>query len=105
MVDMLRIRYVQRKSREWVFGFKVAKVNVPYRFRSKAEEKDDPGGMHPVLSWLYSEGKASMIELQEVYMVEDAFRMHRELLKSKVKAAIEAEAAQLEAKAKAKGGA
>ncbi|MFX1674389.1 hypothetical protein PWR63_19330 [Paraburkholderia sp. A2WS-5] len=90
--------------KQYNFGFKVAKVNVPHRFRSKTEEKDDPGGMHPVLSWLYTEKQASWRELQEDYTLEDAFRMHRELLKSKVKAALESEAAQKEAKAKAKGG-
>ncbi|MEM5332131.1 hypothetical protein VSR34_37290 [Paraburkholderia sp. JHI2823] len=88
--------------KQYSFGFKAPKVNVPHRFRTETEEKDDPGGMRPVLSWLYTEGKATMRELQKDYTLEDAFRKHRELLKAKVKAALETEAAQK--KAKAKGG-
>ncbi|WP_250513578.1 hypothetical protein [Caballeronia sp. INDeC2] len=90
--------------RKFNFGFNVPKLNVPGRFRSKVDLPDDPEGQHPVLSWLYVEGKATWKELQEDYCLKDAFTMHRELLKSKVKAAMEAELAAIEAKAKAKGG-
>jgi hypothetical protein len=91
--------------RQYNFGFPAPKVNVPRRFRSKVEEGSDPNegaGAHPVLSWLYVEGKATWRELQEEYSLEDAFAMHYELLKSKVKAAIDAEQAQIDAKKKAK---
>lgn len=48
--------------------------------------------------------KATWRELQEDCSLEDTFRMHHELLKSKVKATLEPEAVHKEAKAKAKGG-
>ncbi|MDR5751127.1 MULTISPECIES: hypothetical protein [unclassified Caballeronia] len=95
---------VMFEIRKLNFGFTVSKVAVPSRFRSRTDMPDDPDGQHPVLAWLFVEGKATWRELQEDYSLEDAFTMHRELLKSKVKAALEAEEAAKEAKAKAKGG-
>jgi hypothetical protein len=90
--------------RKFNFGFKRYRVYVPSRFRSRVETREDSTGAHPILAWLFTEGKATWRELQEDYCLEDAFAMHYELLKSKVKAAQEAEAAAEEAKKRAKGG-
>ncbi|MEX3933144.1 hypothetical protein AB4Y32_15310 [Paraburkholderia phymatum] len=90
--------------KQYNFGFKVPKYRVPHRFRSKVAPHDDPDGTHPVLAWLFVEGKATWRELQEDYSLEDAFKMHHQLLVSKVKAAEEAEQAQKDAKSKARGG-
>ncbi|WP_250534363.1 hypothetical protein [Caballeronia sp. AZ10_KS36] len=95
---------VMFEIRKLNFGFSVPKVNVPARFQSRVDHPDDPDGQHPVLSWLFVEGKATWRELQEDYSLEDAFTMHRELLKSKVNAARESEEAAKEAKKKARGG-
>ncbi|SAK95409.1 hypothetical protein AWB78_05337 [Caballeronia calidae] len=86
--------------KQYNFGFKVPQLYVSRRFRSKGEEPDDPDGENPILARLYMEGKASWRELQEWYSLEDAYRMHREWLKAKLKEAREIEAARKEAERK-----
>ncbi|GAB3629839.1 hypothetical protein PTE30175_05416 [Pandoraea terrae] len=85
------------------FGFLAGrkKPEVPGRFRSNVDTQE-ADGMDPLIANLFASGKASMIELETVYSVEDAVRMMDSIVVANVNQALIDEAAMAEAKSKSK---